>query len=479
MTNSSRTIPEADLPWGKRVRAPRDVPALVVLWALDEPSRIGEVALVQGPSVLGRGGPQPEDAAARLVFARQRPAATKDTAPLGGSRISRVQLRIDPGDAGLTITNVGKLPLLVRGGEVKKVTAAPGDVIVLKNALALLVTRRPPVLESARDLGAADFAFGAADAFGIVGESPAAWRLRDAIAFAARSPHHVLVQGPSGVGKELTARAVHGMSPRAKGELVARNAATFPSGIVDAELFGNAKGYPNAGMPERPGLVGEADGSTLFLDEIGELPVEMQAHLLRVLDRGGEYQRLGESRVRRADFRLVAATNRELDALKHDFAARLTVRVAVPGLDERIEDVPLLVRHILLRLAKEMPDVRARFFEEQGGALEPRIEPALIEALVAHRYTHHLRELERLVWLAVSSSKDAYLARTPEVEAELRLPASSEAGEAEIRAALEAAGGNVTRAARHLGLKNRFALYRLMRRYGIDGAPAGDDDADG
>jgi two-component system nitrogen regulation response regulator GlnG/two-component system response regulator HydG len=165
-----------------------------------------------------------------------------------------------------------------------------------------------------------------------------------------------------------------------------------------------------------------------------------------------------------------------MDALKHDFAARLTVRTQVPGLDERVEDIPLLVRHILLRLAQEMPDVHARFFEVKDGRIEPRIEPALVEALVMHRYTHHLRELERLVWLAVSSSKDQYLARTKEVEAELRLPSTGEAGEAEIRAALEASSGNVTRAARHLGLKNRFALYRLMKQYGIAGAESEEEE---
>jgi two-component system nitrogen regulation response regulator GlnG/two-component system response regulator HydG len=471
MTSWSRTNLEDDLPWKINGRSPREVPALVILWSLDEPSRIGQAALVLGTSVLGRGGSQVEDGASRLVFAKQRPGSTKESTPLVSSRISRVQLKIEPAQDGkVTVTNVGKLALLHRGAEVKKLDAQPGDVLVLKNSLVLLVTRRTPVLEEASNLENPSFGFGEPDTYGIVGESPASWRLRDAIAFAARSPHHVLVQGPSGVGKELTARAVHGMSPRSKKELIARNAATFPSGIVDAELFGNAKGYPNAGMPERPGLIGEADGSTLFLDEIGELPTEMQAHLLRVMDRGGEYQRLGESRVRQADVRLVAATNREMDALKHDFAARLTVRTQVPGLDERVEDIPLLVRHILLRLAQEMPDVHARFFEVKDGRIEPRIEPALIDALVTHRYTHHLRELERLVWLAVSTSKDQYLARTKEVEAELRLPSTGEATESQIRAALETSNGNVTRAARHLGLKNRFALYRLMKQFGIAGA---------
>src|SRR6185503_16398678 len=115
------------------------------------------------------------------------------------------------------------------------------------------------------------------------------------------------------------ARALHELSPRAERRLVSRNAATLPSGLMDAELFGNAKNYPNPGMAERAGLIGEANGGTLFLDEIGELPAELQAHLLRVLDGDGEYQRLGDAQQRRSDFRLVAATNRDPSSLKHDF----------------------------------------------------------------------------------------------------------------------------------------------------------------
>ena len=204
----------------------------------------------------------------------------------------------------------------------------------------------------------------------------------------------------------------------------------------------------------------------------------MQAHLLRVLDTGGEYQRLGESKGRRSDFRLIAATNRDVDALKHDFAARLTVRLTTPELSERREDIPLLIRALLFRRAREVPDLEARFFApDANGKLEPRIEPALVEGLVLHGYTHHLRELERLVWLAVSTSRDAYLARTPELEAQLRISSADdgEPDESAIRAALAECEGNVTGAAKRLGLKNRFALYRLMKRHGIEGADATGD----
>ena len=191
-----------------------------------------------------------------------------------------------------------------------------------------------------------------------MGETPAGWALRDRIAFAAHADGHVLVHGESGTGKELCAAAIHGLSARFERSLVACNAVTFPTGLVDVELFGNAKNYPNPGTAERDGLIGEADGTTLFVDEIGELPATLQAHLLRVLDRKGEYQRLGEARVRCADLRVVAATNRAVTELKHDFAARFTLKVEVPPLSARAADVPLLVRHLLARVAAGNDEVR-------------------------------------------------------------------------------------------------------------------------
>jgi two-component system nitrogen regulation response regulator GlnG/two-component system response regulator HydG len=312
----------------------------------------------------------------------------------------------------------------------------------------------------------------------MVGESPALWALRDDLAFAAAARKHVLLLGESGAGKELAARAIHALSDRGHRSLAARNAATLPEGLVDAELFGTAKNYPNPGTPERSGLVGEADGSTLFLDEIGELPLAVQAHLLRVLDRDGEYQRLGESRVRKSDLRLICATNRGLDALKHDLLARLPLRVTLPGLDERREDIPLLVRHVLLGLCESTSGLLDRFFERRAGRIaEPRIDPDLIELLLRHRYTTHVRELERLLWLALSTSHDDFIAATNEVRAAL-VPMTGSEPEPDrgaVESALEASAGNVTRAARLLGLRNRYVLYRLMKRLGVVARGDGED----
>jgi two-component system nitrogen regulation response regulator GlnG/two-component system response regulator HydG len=463
-------------------KAPREVLALVLAWSREEPGRAGEVAIVDGEQILGRGGARAEDTVPRTAFRQQRPGKTTLMGPLDSLHVSRAQLRLAPLGDALVVESIGLCPLLVNGERVTRAEAKPGDTVQLEHELVFLVARRPeriPALTSARF--GDELPFGAADPFGLVGETPAAWALRDRLAFAARAEGHVLVLGASGTGKELCAAAIHGLSARAERPLVARNAATFPAGLVDAELFGNAKNYPNPGTPERDGLIGEADGTTLFLDEIGELPAALQAHLLRVLDRNGEYQRLGESRVRRADLRVVAATNRAVTDLKHDFAARFTLEVEIPSLSDRAADVPLLARHLLARAAADNEEVRRRFCELRGGAVEPRVDPALVDRLLRHSFRTNTRELAQILWQALAESRGDTVELTAGVAQRLAEPALSRAaaGEldrAQIEAALAAADGNVTRAARSLGLKNRFVLYRLMKKVGVDAGAAGTEE---
>jgi len=205
----------------------------------------------------------------------------------------------------------------------------------------------------------------------------------------------------------------------------------------------------------------------------------LQAHLLRVLDRGGEYQRLGDARVRRADLRLVAATNRPVSALKHDFAARFPLRIELSGLEQRPEDIPLLAQAMLLRAREELArsgaaSPIARFFGPDG---RPRLHPDLVEALLHHRYSLHTRELHRLLWLAMSSSPGEFLGLSDALRAELT-PAAPERGAEPpgrevIVAALAAAGGRPSLAAEALGLSSRFVLYRLMKKYGVAGGEEG------
>lgn len=436
----------------------------MIAWSHAEPARVGHVAYVprgDRGAILGRGEARPEDAAPRLFFGAERPGRPR-VLPLSAPGLSRQQLRVRARGDHLRVQCIGKLPMRVHGREVSEAEVAPGEVIELSRELLILCEEREPLVPGDRE---PPFAFGMPDPHGWVGEGSAAWLLRDEIALAAGGPNHVLVTGPSGAGKELLARAIHALSPRASGPFVARNAATLPHGIIDAELFGNAKNYPNSGMRERAGLFGEADSGTLFLDEIGELPEELQAHLLRVLDQG-EYHRLGEDRARRVDVRVVAATNRDVASLKHDFAARLKVRVSVPGLSERRADIPLLARVLLRELAKNAPAVRERFFD----ADEPRIAPELVSALLAHEWTAHVRELEGLLIVALRESRQHFVALTKGVQERLRLPARptrEPPSREEIEEALALASGNVSRAYQSLGLPSRDALNRLIKKLGI------------
>ena len=451
------------------------VEALVVVWSADEPSRVGEVILLPPASerrsfVFGRGdGKDGKHERARLV--RQRPGETAETPALASNHLSRSQLvaRSHP-EGGIALQNVGRRTLVVAGKAAEECHARTGDVVEIGRQMVLLCARRPlslPALRSAS--GRFSFAFGGADTFGYVGESPDAWNLRDEVALVALRREHVLVLGESGTGKELVAQAVHALGPRAGRRFVARSAATVPSGIIDAELFGSAANYPNAGMPERPGLVGESDGSTLFLDELGELPVELQTHLLRLLD-GGDYQRLGDARRRTADLRVVAATNRPTGQLKADLAARFPLRVRAPGLHERREDVLLVARHILGEMVKGGDAHMARFARAGG---EPRISSELAVALVSHLYTTHVRELSSILVRAAMESRGEVVELTAGARPMLGLSgeepteAVREVAREEIVAALQRHAGVREKVWRDLGLPNRYVLKRLMKKFGL------------
>jgi MoxR-like ATPase len=412
---------------------------LVLAWSSVEPTRVGEVAILPatGERVLGRGSPRDDDRAPRVPFVRHRPGPREPGGWLTNPGLSRQQLLLRTQGGRVLVERIGRVPVRVRGRSADRAELEPGDVLLVERELVLLCI---PVDPSAYGGGraVAEFPFG--------------------------DDGHVLVTGPSGAGKELCARGIHERSARQKRPFVARNAATLPAGLIDAELFGNAKNFPNPGMRERAGLIGEADGGTLFLDEIGELPEGLQAHLLRVLD-AGEYHRLGDDQARRADVRLVAATNREETTLKHDLLARLKLRIDVPGLDERREDIPLLVRTILRRIAKSDVQVESRFFERG----EPRVDPELVAALLEHGFATHVRELESLLLLAMAGATEGYVPLTAAVKK--RLTPAEHRREVptreEIEATLARLNGNVSRAYKDLGLASRDVLNRLLKKHGI------------
>lgn len=438
-------------------RAPEAPPAatwrLVLAWVRGAPQRAGESAYLRGTSTLGRAvGPE------SLRFQQERPGRRVPTGPLDLPALSREQLRLQVASAGVQITNVGRRPLKVNGRPTDQATLGHHDVVEIERLLVALVVRRAPW--PALDGASTDFAFGTADADGFVGESRAAWALRAQIPWCARRDAHVLLSGPSGAGKELAARALHRHSSRAEGPFVARNATTLPESLLDAELFGHAADYPQRGMPARAGLVGAADGGSLFLDEISELPVDAQAHLLRLMDGDAEYHRLGETHPRRADLRLIGATNRDPATLRHDLGPRFLLQIDLPSLDERREDIPLLIRHLARRLVSE----DAALAERHGDAVP--VEPAFVTAMLQHTFTHQIRELERYMWSALSEDRSR-IRLTEAVAAQLRRSAPPTERpaptESEVREALEAHGGNRTHAAAALGI-SRYALLRLLKR---------------
>ena len=474
---SDSTLPESSRQSLRAVIDPPQSLVLVVAWSHDEPARIGEMAVLPpgepGPwRVLGRGEAQTGNPHPRLQLSRVRPGHSSSTGPLASLRVSRVQLLLRAhGTERIEFENVGRCRLFVDQKPARSGSVRPGQQLQLGAQFLLSCSVRPAWLRELK--GFPEFEFGLPDPSGMVGESFEAWEIRRQLVHAAHESAHVLITGTSGTGKELAARCVHALSARNARPMVSRSAATFPEGLIDAELFGNVRNYPHPNMPDRPGLIGQAHGSTLLLDEIGELPASLQGHLLRVLD-GGEYQRLGESTTRRADVRVIAATNRELSSLKHDLLARFKIRVHLPDLDARRDDIPLLARHLLEQLKGH-----GTGGDESDARAAPRGSLSLerVASLLQHRYQNNVRELEMLI-------RESVVSRVPPGRSSIPaalLPVAGEHGKEElsggvdpasitaeqIRAALLQHRGVQERVWRALGLSSRHALGRLLRKYGI------------
>lgn len=454
------TVQDLDAPEGR----PRGL-QLWVAWCREDPSRVGEVIDVETgqTAIVGR---MPPEGAALLV--RRRPGRDEPRSPLTESRLSKVHLQVTGIDhRWIEVRRQGRNSVVVDGralasDEACRVTA--GSVLKLANTLLLYVTPR----EHLDGEGYRLHAFGEPDAHGIVGECEATWALRGKLSFVARRRGHVLVRGESGTGKELTARALHDASPRSEGPFVSRNAATVPEALIDAEMFGNVRNYPNPGMADRPGLVGAADGGTLFLDEVGELPEGLQTHLLRVMDRG-EYQRLGESRTRVAELRVVGATNRPLTDLRPDLQARFALKLTVPPLRERRAAIPLILRHLARLHCRDDAELARRILDERG---EPHIACDFVESLLEAKLPTNVRELEGLFWEAVGHTAPGDALDLPVIPddapptedvAPHRHP--SDISRDELVETLAVHEGNREATWRALHLRNRYQLRRLMQRH--------------
>lgn len=315
----------------------------------------------------------------------------------------------------------------------------------------------------------------------LLGRSPAWLQLLDMASRAARAHSTVLLRGETGTGKDLLARAIHRNSPRKDRPFVAINCGAIPRELIESELFGHVRGAFTGAVANRKGQAEMAEGGTLFLDEIGELPLELQVKLLRLVQQG-EVAKLGASGATRVDVRIIAATNRNLQAMVEDGAFRedLYYRLSVipldlPPLRERPEDIPELVEHFF---------VQSR---EKNGRPNLVLPPCLLPHFTSYRWPGNVRELENVVErLVVLSPGDQinledlpdFLRRSRSTVEELRLDLppqgiSLETVEKElILRALEKFNWNQSQAARYLDLSRKTLIYRMdkfkLRREGED-----------
>jgi DNA-binding NtrC family response regulator len=293
----------------------------------------------------------------------------------------------------------------------------------------------------------------------------------------ARTDATVLLLGETGTGKDLLAGALHEASPRSAGPFIVVDCGAIPASLMEGELFGSARGAFTGASVDRPGALEQAHGGTVFLDEVGELPLELQPKLLRFLEQR-QVKRLGEATYRAVDVRVLAATHRPLhrDVEAGRFREDLFYRLAVitldlPPLRERPEDIPLLVGRFARRLLRRLPD----------DAITDVVPPGVLEALKGHPWPGNVRELSNHVQRMVALA-DPHLAPT----APPRAAGGGDAGEVDLDAPfreakeqaverferrylqrlLERAGGNISQAAR-VGGVDRAHLYKLLRKYAL------------
>jgi DNA-binding NtrC family response regulator len=302
----------------------------------------------------------------------------------------------------------------------------------------------------------------------LIAESPAMQPVLRLMERVGPSEANVLILGEHGTGKEVVARWLHASSARAERPMIAVNLGGIPEGLFESELFGHVRGAFTDAKADRVGRFELAEGGTLFLDEIANLPLPQQAKLLRVLETG-EFERVGASRARRADVRVVAATNADIQAevkagrFREDLLFRLnTVEIRLPPLRERRPDVPLLAAHFLRRYA-------ARYRKAAGEGFAPDA----MELLLRHSWPGNVRELDHAVERAVLMAegglvqgRDFGLGAATDGSGALDQMSLEEVERVLIQKALARAAGNVSDAATALGL-SRSALYRRLKRYGL------------
>ncbi|HNQ78857.1 MAG TPA: sigma 54-interacting transcriptional regulator [Acidobacteriota bacterium] len=307
----------------------------------------------------------------------------------------------------------------------------------------------------------------------IVGKSGPMEEVFDQIRMVARTHSTVLITGESGTGKELVANAIHYNSLRKEHPLVKVSCAALNEGVLESELFGHVRGAFTGANWDKVGRFEYADGGTVFLDEVGEIPLSVQVKLLRVLQEG-EIERVGSSKTVKVNVRLIAATNRNLeDAVKqgqfrNDLYYRLNVfRIPLPPLRDRKKDIPLLVDNFIRKIAVKMPQKDLKGIEAEA-----------LSRLMSYDYPGNIRELENIVEHAAIRARTEFIRlldlpitpEVPQLESPLRLhqiqvPIQTLERDLIVRA-LEATKWRISKAAGRLGV-SRVTLWRKMKDYGI------------
>jgi formate hydrogenlyase transcriptional activator len=309
---------------------------------------------------------------------------------------------------------------------------------------------------------------------GIIGKSPAIQKVLEQVEIVAPTDSTVLLHGETGTGKELVAKAIHNLSSRRERDFVRMNCAAIPSGLLESELFGHEKGAFTGALMQRKGRFEVADGGSLFLDEIGDISLELQPKLLRAIQEQ-EFERLGSSRTIHVNVRLIAATHRDLRAMIRDekFREDLFYRfnvfpIEIPPLRERREDIPLLVNYFVSRVSGRM------------GRQIKSIPRRAMEILTNCPWKGNIRELanfiERAVILSRGHELDIPVSELPtssEINVAMGTPSSFRQAESSVIIdALKATSGRIAGkggAAERLGLK-RTTLQNKIRRLGISKA---------
>ena len=303
----------------------------------------------------------------------------------------------------------------------------------------------------------------------MLGSAPVMVRLYKEIARAARSQATVLIRGETGSGKELVARAIHSASANARQPFLPVDCAAIPENLWESELFGSTRGAFTSAERDRAGILEEAHEGTVFLDEIGEIPISFQAKLLRLLE-AKAYRPVGASTAKAVKARILAATHRHLEAMiqSGDFRADLyhrlnVLQIEVPPLRERTQDIPLLAHRFLA-------DANARL------GRNARLEPAALAVLESYGWPGNVRELKNVIERMVAMSspgplraeevEQVLIAATPQMPVAVTARTLEEAEKEHVLEALRACGGNRSLAAERLNIQRR-TLYKKLDRWGL------------